>query len=216
MKKKFGDGSPQVSVKQCQILKRTMRTLLQDLAQKSLKGLGTKARTNWEDRSANSLAYQVSNHDTFLYAGCISLPSSHRMRDIFRDFKGYSSALELGAWRAHRWYFVSEHAWRDVPPLENTSLLVNNPGTVTSTIRGWHLHSADAPPWQGEYTRFETQFEPVSCFCMTNTCQHWAFFLARKGVLFWKTDFFQLFNTSYCGMPNTNTKYGKMRTYTIL
>lgn len=128
MKKKFRDGSPQVSVKQCQILKRTMRTVLQDLAQKSLKGLGTKARTNWEDRSANSLAYQVSNHDTFLYAGCISLPSSHRMRDIFRYFKGYSSALELGARRAQRWYFVSEHAWRDVPPLENTSLLVNNPG----------------------------------------------------------------------------------------
>lgn len=44
-----------------------MRTLLQDLAQKSLKGLGTKACTNWEDRSANSLAYQVSNHSIFFY-----------------------------------------------------------------------------------------------------------------------------------------------------
>lgn len=72
-----------------------MRTLLQDLAQKSLKGLGTKACTNWEDRSANSLAYQVSNHSTFLYAGCLSLQSSHLMRAILEDFKGYSSALEL-------------------------------------------------------------------------------------------------------------------------
>lgn len=125
-KKSFADGSPQVSIKQCQILKRTMRTLLRDLAQKSLKGLGTKARTNWEDRSANSLAYQVSNHCTFLYAGCISLPSSHRMRAIFPDFKGYSSALELGAWRAQHWYFVSEHAWQDDLHLKNTSHLVSN------------------------------------------------------------------------------------------
>lgn len=74
-----------------------MRTLLLDLAKKSLKGLGTKACTNWEDRSANSLAYQVSNHSTFLYTGCLSLQSSHLMRAILHDFKGYSSALELVA-----------------------------------------------------------------------------------------------------------------------
>lgn len=84
-------------MKKCQILRRTMRTLLQDLAQKSLKGLGTKACTNWEDRSANSLAYQVSNHSIFLYAGCLSLQSSHLMRAILHDFKGYSFASELVA-----------------------------------------------------------------------------------------------------------------------
>ncbi len=85
-------------MKKCQILRRTMRTLLQDLAQKSLKGLGTKACTNWEDRSANSLSYQVSNHSIFfLYAGCLSLQSSHLMRAILHDFKGYSFALELVA-----------------------------------------------------------------------------------------------------------------------
>lgn len=37
------------------------------LGTESLKGLGTKACTNWEDRSANSLAYQVSNHSTFFF-----------------------------------------------------------------------------------------------------------------------------------------------------
>lgn len=87
---------PKFHEKKCQILRRTMRTLLQDLAQKSLKGLGTKVCTNWEDRSANSLAYWVSNHSIFfLYAGCLILQSSHLMRAISHDFKGYSSALEL-------------------------------------------------------------------------------------------------------------------------
>lgn len=65
MWKRLVTVSSKFPIKQCQIFRRTMRTLLQDLAQKSLKGLGTKAWTNWEDTSANSLAYQVSNHSTF-------------------------------------------------------------------------------------------------------------------------------------------------------
>lgn len=92
---KVGRWIPPSFMKKCQILRRTMRTLLQDLAQKSLKGLDTKACTNWEDRSANSLAYQVSNHSIFLYAGCLCLQSSHLMRAILHDFKGFSSASEL-------------------------------------------------------------------------------------------------------------------------
>lgn len=72
-----------------------MRTLLQDLAEKSLKGLGTKAWTNWEDRSANSLAYQVSNHSIFLCTGCLSLRSSHLMGAILHHFKGFCYASEL-------------------------------------------------------------------------------------------------------------------------
>lgn len=83
-----------------------MRTLLQDLAQKSLKGLGTKACTNWEDRSANSLAYQVSNHSIFLYAVWLRLQSSHLMRATLHDFKGHSYASELKGWC---FCIVSEH-----------------------------------------------------------------------------------------------------------
>lgn len=66
MWKRSETDSPKFHIKQCQIVRRTMRTPLQDLAEKSLKGLGTKAWTNWEDRSANSLAYQVSDHSIFL------------------------------------------------------------------------------------------------------------------------------------------------------
>lgn len=40
--KSFGDGSPQVSMKQCQILKRTMRTALRDWHRKASKGLAQK------------------------------------------------------------------------------------------------------------------------------------------------------------------------------
>lgn len=75
-------------MKNCRNLGRTMRTLLQDLAQKSLKGLGTKACTNWEDRSANSLAYQVSNHSIFIRW-------MSQMRAILLNFKGDTAALEL-------------------------------------------------------------------------------------------------------------------------
>lgn len=97
---------PKFHEKKCQILRRTMRTLLQDLAQKSLKGLGTKACTNWEDRSANSLAYQVSNHSIFLYAVWLRLQSSHLMRATLHDFKGHSYASELKGWC---FCIVSEH-----------------------------------------------------------------------------------------------------------
>lgn len=88
-----------------------MRTLLQDLAQKSLKGLGTKACTNWEDRSANSLAYQVSNHSMFLCAVWLRLQSSHLMRATLHDFKGHGYASERKGWC---FCIVSEHTGQDM------------------------------------------------------------------------------------------------------
>lgn len=111
MWKSLETDSPKFQIKQCQIFRRTMRTLLQDLAEKSLKGLGTKAWTNWEDRSANSLAYQVSNHSIFLCTGCLSLRSSHRIRGHFAPLQRILLCLRTSGWCAHCWYFLREHAW---------------------------------------------------------------------------------------------------------
>lgn len=125
---------------------RTMRTLLQDLAQKSLKGLGTKACTNWEDRSANSLAYQVSNHGTFLYAGCLSLQNSHLMRAILEDFKGYSSALELAIDASTSDTFCqnmqSEMCFTSKTPLLLLIIVVHNLQSMTSglPLPSWRAH----------------------------------------------------------------------------
>lgn len=123
MWKSLETDSPKFQIKQCQIFRRTMRTLLQDLAEKSLKGLGTKAWTNWEDRSANSLANQVSNHSIFLCAGCLSLRSSHLMGAILHHFKGFRSASELQADAPIADIFMTEHArWYVFQPLSSLIL----------------------------------------------------------------------------------------------
>lgn len=115
--KTFGDGSAKFLIKQCKIFRRTKRTLLQDLAQKSLKGLGTKAWTNWEDRRANSLAHQVSKRSIFfLYTGCPSLQSSHLVGAIFfHHLDGFRCSSEPMADAPGFWYFLTERAWRCVP-----------------------------------------------------------------------------------------------------
>lgn len=104
MWKSLETESPKFQIKQCQIFRRTMRTLLQDLAEKSLKGLGTKARTNWEDRSANSLAYQVSNHSIFLCTGCLSLEFSSD-GSHFAPLQRILLCLRTSGWCTHGWYF---------------------------------------------------------------------------------------------------------------
>lgn len=97
------------------------------LGTESLKGLGTKACTNWEDRSANSLAYQVSNHSTFFFI-CWMSQSAELSSDEshFARLQRIQFCLRTCGWCAQRWYFLSEHAWRDVLPLENTAVLVHN------------------------------------------------------------------------------------------
>lgn len=190
MKKSFGDGSPQVSMKQCQILKRTMRTLLWDLAQKSLKGLGTKAWTNWGDRSANSLAYQVSNHCNFLYPGCVSGPSSHRMRPFF--FTTSKDAV------------LPSHLGLDTPSTDTlyqnmhgkmilswkTPLILLMMPTINLPYQRMTYLLCWWPPWQRQYPRCQTVWKLSDAFVWQTAAK--TVFYACEGVLFLKTIFFTL------------------------
>lgn len=167
-----------IKKKKCQILRRTMRTLLQDLAQKSLKGLGTKACTNWEDRSANSLAYQVFNHSIFLYAGCLSLQSSHLMRVILRNFKGYSSASELVADVSSTDIFLSEHvvSFTLKIPLFLLMNLARNPLAAQPGTLPFHLQLGKH--WQSCCDTATCCSEPLPrclCYSVTNFPQHTSF-----------------------------------------
>lgn len=101
---------PQSFVKQCQVLRQTMRRVLQDLALKSIKGLGTKACTNWEDGSTSSLAYQGSNHSIFLYTESLSLQSFHLMKAIFAQLQRIQVCLTTSGWRVQNWWFWAKHA----------------------------------------------------------------------------------------------------------
>lgn len=157
MWKSLETDSPKFQIKQCQIFRRTMRTLLQDLAEKSLKGLGTKAWTNWEDRSANSLAYQVSNHSIFLCTGCLSLRSSHLMGAILNHFKGFRSASELQPDAPIADIFMTEHAWWYVfqllsSPIARATHLyfhfgdrISTLSSVTTTLLIWALAALTLP-----------------------------------------------------------------------
>lgn len=102
--------TPQSLVKQCQVLRQTMRRVLQDLALKSIKGLGTKACTNWEDRSTSSLAYQVSNHSIFFIywksqSAELSFDESH-----FAQLQRIQVCLTTSGWRVQSWWFWAKHA----------------------------------------------------------------------------------------------------------
>lgn len=115
MWKRLVTVSPKFPIKPCQIFRQTMRTLLQDLAQKNLKGLGTKAWTNWEDRSANSLAYQISDHSTFFLIYWMSQSAEFSSGGShFAPLQRIRLCLRTSGWCAHSWYFLTEHAWRYV------------------------------------------------------------------------------------------------------